>query len=358
MAKRPTIRDIADEAGVGVGTVSRVLNRHPNVSASTRRTVMDVIERLGYLPRTAAREIRGHRSNLLGLLSHAVVTTPFAHDLLRGAQEEARAHGRMLLLIETEGRAGEAERAVGSLYERGVEGVLYATLVHHDVDPPASLRQLPMALVNARDVRGELPSVVPDEELGGYEATRHLLEHGHRRIAMITNDAFEHGDPATLGRHAGYRRALEEAGVRYDPALVREGEGRAPSGRRATAELLRLPSPPTALFCGTDRTAMGAYEALRHLGLGVPSDVSIVGFDDQRDVADALDPGLTTMALPHAAMGRWGVARVLERSDGRPLDPVQVRLRCPLVPRASVAPVRSDGGSRPGARASHAADTA
>lgn len=337
MAKRPTIHDIANEADVGVGTVSRVLNEHPSVSEATRRHVQSVIERLGYHPRTAAREIRGVRSNLVGLLADSVTTTPFAHALIKGAQDEARSRGRMLVLIDTDGNRDDRERAVASFRERSVEGVLYAAMFHHAVDLPAALYELPTVLVNCFDANATVASVIPDEEQGGHDATQHLLDAGHRRIGLITNDSVAGGDPAAVGRLAGYRRAHDEAGVPFDPELVREGDGHTEAGRRLAGDLLDRSDPPTAIFCATDRMAMGAYDAIKDRGLRIPQDVSVIGFDDQRYIADALSPALTTYALPHAAMGAWAVARLLDAANGAGPEPEQVRLRCPLVERDSVA---------------------
>jgi len=336
--KKPSIHDIAREAGVGVGTVSRVLNERPNVAEATRAKVEGVMERLGYRPTFAARHIRTGRSQLFGFLTDQVTTTPFAHDLIKGAQARARQADRMLMVIDADGDDRVREQAVSNLIERGVEGIVYAAMFHHEVHVPQALHEVPTVLVDCFTRERDFASVVPDEVRGGREATERLLEEGHRRIGMVTNDALSTNYPAATGRLEGYRAALDAAGIAFDTELVREGLGNADSGYRFAHDLLDLDDPPSAFFFGTDRMAMGAYFAFTERGLTVPDDVSVVGFDDQHYIADALRPSLTTMALPHAAMGRWAVEHLLTtlRDDSRP--PVQRRLSCPLVERGSVGP--------------------
>lgn len=334
--RNPTIHDVAAAAGVGVGTVSRVLNDHPNVSERTRQHVLDVIERTSYRPRHAAREIRTKRSRLIGLLADSVTTTPFAYELIRGAQDRARQAGLMLLVIDPAGDRDECEQAVLSFRERGVDGILYGAMFHHRVRLPENLQDVPAILVNCYADGGDFAAVVPDEVQGGYDATRHLLERGHRRIGIITSDLLRTGYPAVTGRLEGYQRALADHGVPFDPELLREGEGLAASGYRLTGELLQRSRPPTALFCGTDRTAMGAYEAIKQRGLRIPDDISLVGFDNQVYVADSLNPPLTTMELPHFSMGRWAVDRLLRQRSGSEPEPVRHKLPCPLIERSSV----------------------
>lgn len=336
--KKPSIHDIARAAGVGVGTVSRVLNEHPNVAVGTRAKVLAVMEELGFRPTFAARHIRTGRSQLFGFLTDKVTTTPFAHELIRGAQARTRQADRMLMVIDADGDDRVREQAVANLIERGVEGIVYAAMFHHEVHVPQALHEVPTVLVDCFDTGRHFASVVPDEVRGGREATERLLAEGHRRVAIVTNDTLATGYPAAVGRLEGYRMALAEAGVPVDEALVREGSGNADSGYRWAHDLLDIDDPPTAFFFGTDRMAMGAYFAFTERGLTVPDDVSVVGFDDQHYIADALRPALTTMALPHAAMGRWAIDHLLTASWGEDRPPLQQRLPCPIVERGSVGP--------------------
>ena len=334
--KTLTIHDIARLAGVGVGTVSRVLNGHSKVSVETRQRVLKVIEVQDYVPQSAARTIRTKRSQMIGLMAESVATTPFAFDLVKGALDRARGAGYLLMLLDTDGDMAEGERATQNFLRHRVEGVIYAAHFHHGVTVPTGLRALVTVTANCFDLQGELPCVVPDEVQGGYAATRHLIEQDHRRIAIVTNDRIERGYPAAVGRLEGYRRALAEAGLACDAALIREGEGGSASDGYAHAKaLLDIKPCPSAIFFGTDRMAMGGYDAIKARGLRIPEDVSVIGFDNQLYIADALYPALTTMELPHAAMGLRAVEWLLTQPTP---DPVREALACPLVARASVAP--------------------
>ena len=197
---------------------------------------------------------------------------------------------------------------------------------------PSVIGDVPTVLVHAEDSDGRAPSVLPDERAGGLVATRRLLDAGHRRIGVINLEA---GTPAAEGRLAGYREALDAHGVAHDPALVLHTRGHADHGYEAAARLLDLDDAPTALFCTTDRLAMGAYDAIKECGLRIPDDVAVVGFDDQELIAAYLRPKLTTVALPFAAMGTLAVQLLNDLIEGREVPP-QTLVGCPLVERASV----------------------
>ena len=331
-----SIRAVAAAAGVSVTTVSHVLNDVPGkrVSERTRELVRATAEQMGYRPNQLARQLRAQRSFTIGLISDEVVTTPYAGRMVLGAQEAASRRSWLLLLLNSGFDRDLERREIQALLAGRVDGVIYASMYHREVTVPDELKVVPTVLLDARADDGELPSVVPDEVGGGYAATRELLRHGHRRIGFVTN---EDDIPATRGRLAGYRSALQDAGVQPDLGLVIGGDDRAPGGFAASSELLRRSDRPTALFCFNDRMAMGAYQAAAELGLRVPEDLSVIGFDDQEGVADGLRPGLTTMALPHYEMGSWAVTTLIERIEDPDQPATQARLECPLVPRGSVA---------------------
>lgn len=335
MNKKPTIQDIARLAGVGPGTVSRVLNDHPNVSRKTREKVLAVINRMEYRPSFSARHMRTQRSHLIGFLNDEVATTPHAGDIIQGAQDIAWENGRFLMVVSTGSDLGRTEAAVEALLERDVEGIIYASMYHREITLPDNVESVPIVLANCFDRERRVPSVVPDEYGGGYNATNALLSKGHQRIGFINVYPIEPGIPASIGRLAGYRQALSDAGTGYDESLVCFGFGHAESGYLLSHELMQLREPPTALFCGNDRTAMGAYNALHELGLSVPQDVAIIGFDNQEIIATALRPPLTTMQLPHYEMGRWAVERVLIGADSINSAEQHV-LPCPIVERHSL----------------------
>jgi LacI family transcriptional regulator len=336
-----TIHEIARRAGVGVGTVSRVLNDSPNVSEATRAQVRQVMAEANYRPKSAAKTLRTRRSSAIAFVTDEIASTPYAVDTIRGAQDIAWQHGKILLLVNTNGNETLLEAAVESMLDRQVEGLIFATWYHRMARLPKIVYQLPTVLIDCYVEDRSLPSAVPDEFQGGYTATEVLLRHGHRRIGFINGNEDQ---PARWGRQEGYEQALRDWGVPVDPDLITLQGGVAESGYAGVQALMALPSPPTAIFCFNDRAAMGAYDALRAYGLCVPQDVAIVGFDNQEIIAAHLRPGLTTLQLPHYEMGAWAVNYLLEEAihlpppqlgRGATLPPSQVKLPCPLVLRES-----------------------
>jgi LacI family transcriptional regulator len=344
-----TIHEIARRAGVGVGTVSRVLNDSPNVSEATRRQVRQVISELHYRPKAAAQTLRTRRSSALGFITDEIASTPYAVDTIRGAQDAAWQHDKILLLVNTNNNEHLLEAAIASMLDRQVEGLIFATWFHRPASLPRNIYQLPAVLVDCFVADRSLPSVVPDEEEGGYTATELLLQQGHRRIGLINTCEDQ---PARYGRQAGYARALAAWGLTVDPQLIIYAGADAEHGYAGVQALMQLPHPPTAIFCFNDRCAMGAYDALRELGLRVPHDIAIVGYDNQEILAAHLRPGLTTLQLPHYAMGVWAVNYLLDETlslppSGHTPAPPQVKLPCPLVLRESHGACREEEKENP-----------
>ncbi|MEU0069464.1 LacI family DNA-binding transcriptional regulator [Streptomyces sp. NPDC006332] len=337
--RRIGIKDVAAAAGVSVTTVSHILNEveGARIHPETRDRVLKAADELGYRPNGLARGLRLRRSGTVGFVSDEIATTPFAGRLILGAQEEAARHGLVLLLVNTGGSHDLERRGIDLLLERQVEGVLYAAMYHRQVELPQQLRQVPTVILDAQSTGADVPSVVPDERQGGHTAVRELIAHGHRRIGFATN---VDDIPATRGRLAGYRAALLEAGLPWDPSLVVAGASDARGGYDVALDLLDRPDRPTALFCFNDRMAMGAYRAADDLGLSIPGEVSVVGFDNQELICEGVYPALTTVALPHYEMGVRAVRLLLgliEPPTGAAASAEQETLPCPLVARASVA---------------------
>ena len=338
MKAKYTIEDIARLAEVSRGTVSRVLNQHPSVSDETRARVLDVIVQLDYSPNFSARHMRTETSNMVGFVTDEVATTPFAVDLIRGAQETLAQHGKVMLVINAGYDAKSTQASMNVLLERRVEGLIYVTMFHREVELPSQMARIPVVLANCFAKGRELPSVVPDEVSGGYNATQALLKKGHRRIAFINLDkawtSILPPLPASQGRLQGYKQALAEYGVAYDETLLRYTDQHPVTNYEITLELMRQPNPPTAIFCGNDRTAMGCYNGLMSLGLKIPDDVAVVGFDNQMMICEAVYPTLTTVQLPHYEMGQWAVEYLMSSRE-MPLEPVQHQIECCLVARQS-----------------------
>lgn len=333
MAPRPTMHDVAAAAGVSQAVVSLVLNGHHagRASEKTAQRVRQAAKELGYRTNLQAKSLKTGVAEILGLVGDEVATSPFSGMMIKGAQDRAWQDQHALLTIDTGGDDRLEAAAIDTMLSHRVRGIAYTAMYHREVHVPEAALDTRAVCLNARDIDGRVPSIVPDEEDGGYRATTALLEAGHRRIGVIMiHDTL----PAAVGRLEGYRRALAEAGIEPDPELIRPGTGMQKDGDRETRALMALPQPPTAIFCQNDRTALGAYQSLSAAGLRVPEDVSIVGFDDQDVLRDFFLPPLTTMQLPFAAMGSLA-AELLLTGDA---EPVVHRVRCPLVRRDSVAP--------------------
>ncbi|WP_426504580.1 LacI family DNA-binding transcriptional regulator [Dactylosporangium sp. McL0621] len=334
------IRDVAEAAGVSVTTVSHALNNlaEKRISAETRTRVHEAAQRLGYAPNRLARGLRTQRSGTIGLISDQIATTPHAGKIILGAQEAVERHGGMLMVMDTGGAPALEDRAARLLLRHQVDGVLYAAMYHRRVRVPAALHGVPLVLLDALCDDPEQSWVVPDEVAGGRAATGELLAAGHRRIAFI-NDSDD--IPARHGRLQGFLDRLGEAGIEASSCPVVHVVPSAPTGREAALALLRVRERPTGIFAFNDAIAMGVYQAAAELGLRIPADLSVVGFDDLQLISEGLHPGLTTIALPHYEMGVWAADRLYDRinTPAGTEPPVQHRtLEGPLVRRSSVAP--------------------
>lgn len=330
--------DVAREAGVSQATVSLVLNdvAGSGISESTQARVRNIAARLGYRQNAMARGLKLQRSDTIGFVSDNITTTPFAAGLVEGAQRGARSNGKHLLIVNVEYGDFDSPRyaeesAINELLERRVDGVVFASMFHKQVDPPAALREVPSVLLDAQAIDGSLPSVVPDDLGGAKEMTLHLLELGHRHIVHLSRST---GPSAVDLRRNGFFAAHEVSGVALGPAPVVEAAVTTPAAFEAGLSILSRRPRPTAVFCFNDRMAWGVYQAAAHLSLSIPGDVSVVGFDDVPLVAPVLRPPLTTMRLPHIEMGQWAVERLLSGNTA----PEHHVLPCPLIRRDSAGP--------------------
>ncbi|WP_232547601.1 LacI family DNA-binding transcriptional regulator [Propioniciclava soli] len=333
-----TMADVAAAAGVSRTTVSFVLNkRQAGIPEETRTRVLEAVSTLGYRPNAGARALASQRSDWIGLLTE-IVTAPFAVNVIKGAKDRAWADHKYLLIASTDDNvtdaAGLADQTVQieKLLEQRIEGLLLAATWHRAITVPDVAREVPTVLVNCFDAAGEFPSIVPDEVGGGVVATQRLVAAGHTRIGFIT---FEDDIPAGQGRLRGYTRALEAAGLPFEPTLVTGGDATALGGYDAANRLLDRAERPTALFCGNDRMAMGAYDAIKERGLSIPGDLAVTGFDNQELVSAYLRPALTTVALPFEEMGAAGVATLTALIQGEEVPSLQT-VSCSLLERSSV----------------------
>lgn len=335
MASKPTMHDVAAEAGVSQAVVSLVLSGRyaGRASESTADRIRAAATTLGYRTNLQAKTLKTGVAEIIGLVGDEVATSPFSGQMIKGAQDRAWREGNTLMTVDTGGDSTLESAAIETMLSHQVRGIIYTAMYHRELEVPESALETRTVTLNARDLSARTPSVIPDDEKGGYDATRILLDAGHTRIGMI-NIHPDEAIPAARDRRKGYERALTEAGVDFDPTLVFPGEGIHRSGYDGARALTDLPEPVTAIFCANDRTALGAYQALAELGLRIPEDVSIVGFDDQDVLRDYFQPLLTTVQLPFLEMGDRAAALLLD-----PTAPAETHaIACPLIHRESVAP--------------------
>lgn len=331
MTARVGIRDVAREAGVSATTVSHALSGQGKVSPATRTRIRRIAEELGYEPNRIATALRRRRTGVLGFVSDEIATTPFAGRIVLGAQDAAAELGLTLMTVNS-GRRPEIERRqIEVLRAQQVDALLYATMYHRVVEVPTAYGG-PVVLVNAEDPAADVASIAPDEHRVGADATRLLLDAGHRRIVHLSID-----DPGlgVDGRIAGYESAMRAAGL--PPHVVRvPSVADAAAGRAAFARALQEVPDLEAVFAFNDPMGMGVYQAASVAGLRIPEDLSVVGVDNLELIAGQLVPGLTTFELPHYEMGRWAVHEAVRRLDdpGRPVETIHVS--CPTVTRESV----------------------
>jgi LacI family transcriptional regulator len=328
-SSRVTIRDVAARAGVSVATVSKVINERYGVSAATLAKVRAVIEELGYEASLVAQSLRNHRTNVIGIL--VADLEPFSTELLKGAADAIRGSGFELVVYSAGGRTGDPvgweKRYLSRLSGTLVDGAVLVT-------PAVSLEAVPGTPVVAVDPHtgpSQLPTIDSDNLRGAQLATEHLLDLGHRRIAFLSGRSDL--ESASL-RKAGYLRALEAAGVAADESLIRIGAYDPEVSAASAHDLLTGPDRPTAVFAANDISAIATVGAARELGLSVPDDLSVVGFDNVPESA-LCSPPLTTVDQPIREMGHRAISMLIALINGDEVERTHVTLDTGLVVRSS-----------------------
>ncbi|MGW4747053.1 LacI family DNA-binding transcriptional regulator [Streptomyces sp. NPDC004290] len=333
---RPTLEQVASRAGVGRGTVSRVINGSPRVSERTRAAVARAVAELGYVPNQAARALAGSRTDAIALVipeaEVRLFAEPYFLDLMRGVGAELAEADRQLLLTLVRGER-ERQRFEQYLAAGRVDGVLLAS-VHADDPLPDRVRELGLPVVmNGRRTEAEPVPYVDSDNIGaGRAAVAHLVGRGRRRVATVTGPLDMYVARARLG---GYRAGLTEAGLPPDETLVAAGDFTEEGGRRAMRRLLDRRPDLDAVFAASDVMAAGARGVLREAGRRVPQDVALVGVDDS-PAARLMDPPLTSVRQPIEEMGRT-MARMLLRAiaETEPEEPGRHVLPTQLIVRES-----------------------
>lgn len=335
-----SIKDVAAAAGVSDKTVSRVVNCEPNVKPAMAERVQAAIDRLGYVPNQAARLVRTNRSRIIGVITDVVSTTPNSVELIRGIQDRVASSGYSMLIANT-ANDPEAERRVWRTFqEHRIDGVLFATMYHRDVTLPEVAGDKPCVLVNCFSSSApDLPAVLPDDYQGGYDAARHVIERGHRRIAYLT---LHQGITAANLRGRAFRDALAASSIPVDERWIVQAV-KGPVGQEQLCvedALATILDPaqlelPTAILCGDDEIALQTICILLGQGRRIPQDVAVMGFDDFQMISGSVRPSLTTVALPYYQIGFEAAGILFNKLAGKPVPGEAIRIACPVVSRDS-----------------------
>jgi LacI family transcriptional regulator/LacI family purine nucleotide synthesis repressor len=326
-----TIRDVAKLAGVSTTTVSHVLNKTRFVSAEGKAKVEDAVMQLNYVPNTVARSLKGGSSRVLGMLV-TDSNNPFYADLIQWVDQVAYRHGYNLILCNTQGNIERAKDYMSMLSQRRVDGMLMMSSDARQL-PVSSYGTMPMVMMDSGPDRAGYDRILDDSEQGGYMATKHLLQAGHRCIGLLAGPLEKSN---SQNRIAGYRRAMAEAYVEVDESWIQSGEFTYEGGVTAMTELLKQQKKVTSIFASNDLMAMGAIRVAGEHGLIVPKDLSVIGYDDIPG-AKYFNPPLTTMRQPLELMAEQAIAMLLARMETPESEGQRTLLTPTLITRDSVA---------------------
>lgn len=325
--------DVATAAGVSQATVSLVLSgsKGARLADSTRRRVLEAAQELGYrFVRRGTKSVPGGQSTIV-FVADETSTDPWMTLAFEGARDKALEFGVHVLMAVSHGDADVEASVIAGLGNLPILGVIYGTILARQVQIPPALADRKIVLVNCYDELRKYHSILPADLLGGRTATEHLLLTGRKRIGFING---QQGVDAARDRLRGYKQALASNDIAFDPALVRPGNWQPSTGYEMTHALMALDNPPDAIFCANDMMAVGCFDALRHLGIRVPEDVAVIGFDD-REIAQYMHPPLSTLVLPLYEMGRTAAELLLDISGGLDTGPSRTKIECELVVRES-----------------------
>jgi DNA-binding LacI/PurR family transcriptional regulator len=335
LAKPVSIKDIARVAGVTHSTVSRALRGSPLVNRETVERIQRIAREAGYRPSAAARSLVTRRSDTIGVVV-TNIADPFVAGVVSGIEEMADQNGLSVFLANSNAEPEREVRVARKFEERRVDGIIVtASRVGAQYVPLFTHMQVPIVLLNNQHPSQSAHSVMIANVQASMDATRHLIALGHRRIAYLGD---RYGHQSDTERLAGYRHALQAAGLPFEPALVVHGDGKPEGAEIAIARLLALPQVPTAIFFYNDMSALGAMRQIRNYGLRIPADISVVGFDDLY-ISQYLDPPLTTVRQPMRQMGRMAMESLLQIFAGAESGH-DIKVPGELIVRQSTAPPR------------------
>jgi LacI family transcriptional regulator, galactose operon repressor len=348
---RPTMTDVASIAGVSQSSVSLVLNRMSGarISAETQQRVIEAAREIGYeLPATRREASTGTERRTIAYLVDEISTSPHPVVNLDGARDSAFEQGFLVAAHVTRSNPDLEEATIADIKrDKSVVGVIYSTIFTRRVTLPKSLADIPTVLLNCYAEPRKHISILPGEVAGGFTATAHLTSLGHRRIGFINGEPWM---DASIDRLKGYRQALATADIAFDEILLRNGDWLPLRGYQLAFDLLALDNAPTAILCGNDLMAIGVLEAASELGLKVPEDLSVMGYDDQ-ELARYTHPPLSTLVLPNYEMGQRAAEALLDMTiHSKSTKSTMIKIDGPLVQRGSTAQYRMATISRKNVR--------
>jgi LacI family transcriptional regulator len=330
-----TIYEVSKLAGVSLATVSRVMNNSDKVTLKTRKKVEAAMRQLGYRPNTIAQSLALRRSNSIGVLVPEL-HGPFFGAMLGAIESELRKDGKHVIITAGHSDPDREKEAIEFLSSGRCDGlILYVFAISDEYIENLMKVSIPVVVIGRLIPGIEKNCVSLDNELGGYLAARALIESGHRQVACITGPLWKSDG---IDRLSGYKRALSEHGIDFDPQLVVEGDYEESSGRAGMQELIQAGTPFTALFCANDVMAAGAIAVARENGIDIPRELSVVGFDNVF-FTRYMHPKLSTIEYPVETMGRMAVRCVLREVYGKKDQDIQCRFEPTLVQRDSVVAV-------------------
>lgn len=311
----PTIHDIARELNISASTVSRALQNNPRISLKTREKIVSMAEMMGYRPNTLASNLRNKKSNTIGIVV-PLINRHFFASVISGAEEVAFKAGYTVVISQSNDLANKEIAIVHSMFANRVDGLIISIAMENNSFEHLKMftkKNIPLVFFDRAVPEIETNKIVIDDIMGGFRVTKHLIEQGYKRIGLIAG-------PQNLKtyqeRKDGYIKALSEYGLSFDEALVVTNNLTSEDGTEATRQLMALPEPPDAIFCGNDTTALSAMIYLRNKGFRIPEDIGIVGFSNE-PFSKVVSPSISTIAQPAFLMGQKAAELILNQIENK-----------------------------------------
>lgn len=329
--KKVTMSDIASAAGVSQSTVSLVLNGSTSVkiAETTQKKVLDTAQELGYHNKKVAHAL-GRPKKIAMVINGLASYDPFI-DALNAAREEAWANDHILVTFNYSHDPILASKIETEINGGDYTGLVYASSMTRELEQQRVNTELPTVLLNCTNDKSSAPSILPADMVGAYKAVTHLTAQGYRKIAMLTGESWMQ---ATVQRVEGYRQALLDADFIPNEQYVLEANWSLKEAHQQTLRLLAMPTPPDAIFCSSDYMAMGCYQAIAELGLHIPQDVAVVGYDNQQIASESF-PSLTSVDLPYSDMGKKSIESLMTLIEKQPLLSMRLKVEGELIIRQS-----------------------